>query len=113
MYIHFIRTFALSLLIKNVDMDWKRNMNEQEELQWAEEYDTRIVVFKCFKGTRSQFDQHLDKYFKGRNVKPYLVYTKQHEIDNVEHSGVDRNILNYKGNRENERIRAEKIYLKL
>ena len=62
---------------------------------------------------RSQFDQHLDKYFKGRNVKPYLVYTKQHEIDNVEHSGVDRNILNYKGNRENERIRAEKIYLKL
>tara|TARA_R110001632_G_scaffold219355_1_gene348829 strand:+ start:88 stop:417 length:330 start_codon:yes stop_codon:yes gene_type:complete len=96
-----------------------------------QEYEQRVLVFKCeldssqyygvdhsviydtkhFKGTREQFDKHLDKYFKGRGVEPYLIYTKQSEIDNVEHGGADRNILSV-GITEGAKRQAEYKYLK-
>ena len=103
----YVKVYVYLYLIRKLN-----DMNHREALEHEEEYYTRVVVFKChlnssqyygvhhlaiyaakcFKGTRSQFDEHLDKYFKGKNVQPYLVYTKQDEIDNVEHAGADRNI---------------------
>ena len=66
-------------------MDWKRNMNEQEELQWAEEYDTRIMIFqaefknnfcvspmvgfcpKRFVGTRKEWDINVAPWYESES----------------------------------------------
>lgn len=112
-------------------MQFSFNMNEEEKLQY-EEYETRVLVFKCeldstqyygvdhsaiyeaklFKGTRKQFDDHLNEFFKGRNVKPHTIYYEQSKIDKVTHGHCDNNIIYVNNNKKQTQRQAEYKLLK-
>ena len=100
--------------------------DEQQE----DEFTNRVLVFKVnddsiyycktlvkynlkmFKGTRKEFNEYYFEHVGNNPLKDYMVYDNPVQIDKVEHGHCDRNIKYYQPNREQEKINAEKKYLK-
>ena len=96
-----------------------------------EEYETRVLGFKCdidsvqgyhvdnsdiykaniFKGTRKEFDNHINTFFKDKNVFPYKIYYDENEINNIVHGHVDYNIISTPTT-EGQKRKADYKYLK-
>jgi hypothetical protein len=92
--------------------------SEQEQGVWH----IARYAFKCFKGTRKQFDDFCHQYIPNEIITPYLVYTNKLKIDNVtvmfsefkdcrNFIGQDGNVLRYKRNKTSKR-NDEYRYLK-
>lgn len=77
---------------------------------------------KCFKGTEKQFNDHIQEFFYGKNVKPHTIYTDKTQVDNVDSeicgfndardfTGIDRNNQRF-FNTEVSKTKAAKTYLR-
>ncbi len=108
-------------------------MNHKEELDYQDEYENRVKVFRIriphwmkgiplnvkfestlFKGTRKEFDAQYDKWIKGHEdeecIKPVeVLYTERSQIDKCD-GCVDRNINYHPSKQQKERSQRNEAY---